>query len=254
MAPVRTPAILLRAHDYGDSSKILRFYTRDYGLVSVVARGVRGRSGKGTTTLASFASGELSAYVKPQRDLHTMKDFHCTALREGLASDVLRFGGASAAAELVLVHAEQEPQEAVFEALERALDVLESVEAAALPGSVLAALWTITESFGFAPQLDVCLRCSEPLKPDEIGRFDFSAGGMRCAECGEDAAGPRVGPIARTQLETLIRGEVPEGLSHPRRHLALVADFIAYHVVSKPLKSFRFLGSAMPPDAEVEDG
>lgn len=254
MAPVRTLAILLRAHDYGDSSRILRFYTRDHGLLSVVARGVRGRSGKGTTTLASFASGELSAYVKPQRDLHTMKDFHCTALREALASDVLRFGGASAAAELVLAHAEQDPQTAVFDALERALDALERVEAQRLPGTVLAALWTITESFGFAPQLDACVRCHEPLQPDEIGRFDFSAGGMRCAECGEDAAGPRVGPGARAQLDALIGGEVPDDLHHPRRHLALVADFIAYHVASKPLKSFRFLGGVMPADDEVADG
>jgi len=63
MAAVETPAVLLRAHDYGDSSRILRFFTRDYGLVSVIARGVRGRSGKGATTLASFASGELTAFM-----------------------------------------------------------------------------------------------------------------------------------------------------------------------------------------------
>ena len=100
MAPVRTPAILLRGYDYGDTSRILRFYTREHGLLSVVAKGVRGRSGKGAATLSSFATGELTAYVKPQRDLHTMKDFQCTRLREGLGREMLRFGGASAAAEL----------------------------------------------------------------------------------------------------------------------------------------------------------
>ena len=151
MAPVRTPAILLRAHDYGDSSRILRFYTRDHGLVSVVARGVRGRSGKGTTTLASFATGELTVYVKAHRELHTMKDFECTRLRDGLAGQVLRFAGASAAAEVVLAHAEQERQAGVFDALERAFDALVEVEPERLPGAVLAALWAITESFGVAP-------------------------------------------------------------------------------------------------------
>lgn len=251
MAPVDTPAVLLRAHDYGDSSRILRFYTRDHGMLSVVARGVRGRSGKGSTTLSTFASGDLTAYVKPQRDLHTMKDFHCTRLREGLAGDMLRFAGASAVGELVLVHSEQEPEPGVFEALERALDRLAEAESNALPGTVLAALWAITEAFGFAPQLDPCVRCDTPLGSSEVGRFDSAAGGVRCRSCGEDGAGPRVGPVAREQLAILLEGEIPSGLDHPRRHLALVSDFIAYHVASRPLKSLRFLGSLMPADADI---
>jgi DNA repair protein RecO (recombination protein O) len=245
---ISTPAILLRAHDYGDSSSILRFYTRDHGLVSVVARGVRGRSGKGTAVLSSYASGELSAFVKAQRDLHTMKDFRCTSLRDALATDVLRFGGAAAAAELVLAHAESESQLAVFSALEAAFDALAGTPRETLPGAVLAALWTITESFGFAPQLDSCIRCDTPLGPDDIGRFDFSAGGVRCPACSEDSAGPRIGPIARGQLEALLLGGVPQALTHTRQHLALVSDFIAYHVVSKPLKSLRFLASVLPAD------
>ncbi|MDA0329540.1 MAG: DNA repair protein RecO [Gemmatimonadetes bacterium] len=252
MAPVCTPAVLLRGHDYGDSSRILKFLTRDHGLVSVMARGVRGRSGKGTTTVASFASGELTAFVKSHRDLHTMKDFHCTRLREGLARDVLRFAGASAAAELVLAHAEQEPPSGLFEAVEQALNGLEEAPREDLAGRVLAGLWTITEAFGFAPQLEPCVRCDEPLGPDEIGRFDFAAGGIRCLRCGEDAAGPRVGPVARAQLAMLLAGEVPTGLSHARQHLGLVSDFVAYHVVAKPLKSLRFLGDVLPLDPEVE--
>ena len=78
MAPVGTRGVLLRGHDYGDTSRILRFYTLNYGLLSVMARGVRGRSGKGSTTISTFATGDLTAYVKTGRDLHTMKDFSCT--------------------------------------------------------------------------------------------------------------------------------------------------------------------------------
>ena len=246
--------MLLRAHDYGDSSRILRFYTRDYGLLSVVARGVRGRSGKGTTAVSNFASGELTVYVKPHRDLHTMKDFTCTDLRGGLAGEVLRFAGASAAAELVLAHTQQESERGVFEAIEGALNRLSSEPTETLPGAVLSGLWIITEAFGFAPQLNPCVRCDRPLGDEEVGRFDFAAGGVRCADCSQDAAGPRIGPIARSQLERLVGGEVPSGLSHTRQHLGLVSDFIAYHVVARPLKSLRFLGGVLPPDVEVPVG
>ena len=251
MAPVRTPAVLLRAHDYGDSSRILRFHTRDCGLLSVIARGVRTRSGKGTTTVASFVSGDLTAYVRPHRDLHTMKDFTCTRMRDRLGGEVLRFAGAAAAAELVLAHAERESAPDLFEAVERTLDGLEEAPSEDLPATILSGLWMITEAFGFAPQLNPCVRCHTPLEAEEVGRFDFAAGGVRCAACAEDAAGPRVGPIARRHLEALLSGDLPEGLTHSRQHLGLVSDFVAYHVVSRPLKSLHFLGGVLPPDAEV---
>ncbi|MDH3207659.1 MAG: DNA repair protein RecO [Gemmatimonadota bacterium] len=251
MAPIRTGAVLLRAHDYGDSSRILRFYTEGHGLLSVVARGVRGRSGKGTATMATFATGQLTVFVKAHRDLHTMKDFECTSLRHGLGSDVLRFTGASAAAELVLSHAEQETHPGLFEALVKALDDIEVAPMSDRAGTILAGLWTLTEAFGFAPQIDGCIRCGEVLEDTDVGRFDLAAGGVRCQACSEAAAGPRVGPGARRQLRALLRGELPPDLSHTRQHLALLEDFLAYHVISKPLKSLRFLGDLFPREAVV---
>ena len=249
MAPISTAAVLLRSYDYGDSSRILRFYTREHGLVSVVAKGVRGRLGKGAAGMASFASGELTVHVKSHRDLHTMKDFSCRRMREGLGRDMLRFAGASAVAELVLAHTEQEPQAGLHRALEAALDRLETVDAGALPAAVLAGLWTVTQELGFAPQVGACVRCGAGLEDDEVGRFDLAAGGVRCASCAEGAAGPRIGPVARGQLAALLAGEVPPELTHSRQHLGLVSDFVAWHVASRPLKSFRFLGSLLPDQA-----
>lgn len=219
--------------------------------MSVMAHGVRGKSGKGSAAVASFASGDLTVYLKAHRDLHTMKDFACVRLREGLGRDVLRFAGASTAAELVLSHAEQEPHEDLFEALESALDRMETVREPDVPAAVLAGLWTMIEALGFAPQIDVCVECDAPLSDTEVGRFDLSAGGIRCARCGEGRSGPRVGPGAREQLETLLAGGLPPGLTRARQHLALVADFVTYHVAPKPLKSFRFLDGMLPEDAEA---
>jgi hypothetical protein len=70
-----------------------------------------------------------------------------------------------------------------------------------------------------------------------------------CARCSEVAAGPRIGPIARSQLTALVAGELPPALTHSRQHLALVSDFVTFHVASKPLKSFRALGGLLPDDA-----
>ena len=250
MAPVSTSAVLLRSHDYGDTSRILRFYTEDYGLLSVMARGVRGRSGKGSTTVVTFATGTLTAFVKEHRDLQTMKDFACVSPREGLGKDVVRFAGASAVAELLLAHADRECHPELFAALESGLDALEAVNSAQAPAAALSGVWRITNAFGFAPQLDLCVRCDTELREDEVGRFDFAAGGVRCLTCGADAAGPRIGPVARAQIAQLLLGRFDDDLTHARRHLGVLSDFVAYHVVSKPLKSLRFLGDVLPTDEE----
>lgn len=240
---------MLRAHDYGDSSRILRFYTEGFGLLSVVAHGVRGRSGKGAGGVGSFASGELTAYVKPQRDLHTMKDFAPSRMREGLGRDPLRFAGASVAAELVLSHAEQERHEGLFDALERALDEVDVAEIGSVPWAVLTGLWTLIEALGFAPQVEACVRCGRLLGAEEIGRFDVMAGGVRCPDCAETSTGPRIGPVARGQLRDMLAAGEPRPLTHARQHFALVSDFVSYHVVPKPLKSIPFLSSLLPADA-----
>lgn len=251
MAPVSTPAVLLRAYDYGDTSRVLRFYTLRHGLLSTVARGVRGRSGKGGSPMTSFSSGDLVAYVKPHAELHTLKDFTAERARTHIGLDVLRFAGASSVAELVLAHAEQEAHAELFEALERELDRLDVVDPAALPGAILAALWQVTVTFGFSPQLDACMACGRALAPDELGRFDLEAGGVLCARCAGDQAAPRIGPVARRQLAELIGGSIPGDLAHPRRHLALLSDFVAHHVIQRPLKTLVFLGARLPADAEM---
>jgi len=243
--------VLLRSHPFGETSRILRFYTRNHGLLSVMARGVRTRSGKGSTTLDTFASGELTAYVKAQRDLHTMKDFACTRSRGKLGTSVLRFAGASAVAELVVAHTEEEPHPEVFDALEGSLDALESVEEGQVPAACISGAWRVVAAFGFAPELDACIRCGSLFGPDEMGRFDLAAGGALCPRCSEGSQGPRVGPVARDQLRALARGHLDVSVTHSRRHLALLADFIAFHVVPRPMKSLAFLGELLPQDEEV---
>jgi recombinational DNA repair protein (RecF pathway) len=200
--------------------------------------------------MATFASGDLTAFVRPHRDLHTMKDFRCTRLRGDIGADMLRFAGASAVAELVLHHTEQESHPDLFSALEAGLDSLEGASGAYLPTACLAGLWHIVEALGFAPQLDPCVVCVRPLEDDAVGRFDLAAGGVRCPACGEGAAGPRVGPGARRQIAQLLEGCIEPPVTHPRRHLGLVSDFVAYHVASTPMKSLGFLGDFLPAEED----
>jgi recombinational DNA repair protein (RecF pathway) len=113
-------------------------------------------------------------------------------------------------------------------------------------------LWTLVDALGFAPQVESCVRCGRGLGTDEVGRFDVVSGGVRCQGCADTANGPRMGPIARSQLIAMLAGETPPALTHARQHFSLVADFVSHHVVAKPLKSIPFLTSLLPADTPVQ--
>jgi len=181
-----------------------------------------------------------------------MKDFSCTRIRDGLGRDVLRFWGASAIAELVLIHADQERRPELFEAIECGFDALECADATQVPTAILSGIWQITRVSGFEPQLKTCIHCALDFAEDEVGRFDFPAGGIACLECSKEIDGPRIGPVARLQIMQLVQGRFDDAIDYPKKHLAVLSHFLSYHVVSRPLKSLEFMQQLLPEDVEPQ--
>jgi DNA repair protein RecO (recombination protein O) len=160
---VSTPAIILHAFPYGDTSKIARLATRDHGVQSVIAKGaMRPRSPFGAS-LQTLSAGVARFYLSPHRDLHTLAGFDVGDQHAALAGDVSRYAAATALAELVLRFAEAEPQPDVFHALSQGLDTLSTAPADRAPYEALAALWLVVAVLGFAPSVSDCVRCGRPL-------------------------------------------------------------------------------------------
>lgn len=249
--PVRTRAVLLRTHDYSETSRIHRYFTEDHGVVSVMARGIRKRSAKGGASAGSFDEVDLEVHLKPGRDLQTLRDVTLLRARPGLGRNPVAFAAAGVLGEIVLRHHGEEAAHLVFDGLGGALDRLAETPPDRVSGELLARGWTLVGQLGFQPQLDDCVMCGRALGSDEMARMDFEAGGVRCLrpECGERFAGPRVGPGARAQLRALLAGRVPDPLSHVRAHLRLFNDFTTVHVVGgRRLDAFRVFAALLPAD------
>ena len=248
MAIVTTDAILLRAHPFSESSRVLRFYTRDLGLVGVMARGIRRGASRGHGGVDTFGEGTAVIFMRDGRELQSLREFSLAKARFALAADFRRLAGASIAAEIVLRHAAEEPNAELYRALSRGLDRLGSAGPESIIGEVLALGWRISHALGFAPELTVCTGCGRLLEPDEMARFDLSAGGVRARECPAADGSRRIGPVARAQLLTLLEGDVPEELRGQGAHLTLLDDFVTFHMLGgRRIGSFGFL-DASPPD------
>jgi DNA repair protein RecO (recombination protein O) len=243
--------VLLRTHDYSETSRIHRYFTLDHGVVSVMARGIRKRSAKGGASSGLFDEVDLELHIRPGRDLQTLRDVALVRGRPGLGRNPAAFAAAGVLGEIVLRHHGEEEAEIVFEGLAAALDRISEAAADRIPGELLACGWHLVGQLGFHPQLTHCVTCGRAIGADDMARMDFEAGGVRCLrpECGERFAGPRVGPGARAQLAGLLQGRVPATLEHVRAHLRLFNDFTTVHVVGgRPLDAFRVFAALLPAD------
>lgn len=242
MAVVSTDSVVLRTFPYGETSLILRFYTRELGIVGVMAKGARKRGSRGAGVPSTFSRGVLTVYVKDGRGLQTMKDFATDRPRRAMGRDFLRFAAASVLGEILLRHAGEEGNPRLFFRLDDALDRVETVAAGELVPTLLAQGWTLVSELGYRPVLDRCIRCGAQPGEGEMGRFDFSAGGILCSGCMAGEPGPRIGPRAREQLRMLLEGRSDPDLPKLRAHLRVLEDFVTYHVSEgRPLDSFRIL-------------
>src|SRR6184192_2894748 len=93
-------AIVLHAFDYLESSRILRLVTRDGGVRSVLARGMRRSTRRFGAALDLYAQGTAELHTKTGRDLDTLGSFDIARSRPRLAMQLSRFSGASMIAEL----------------------------------------------------------------------------------------------------------------------------------------------------------
>lgn len=247
MPPITTPAIVLGALRYGDTSKIVRLATRDLGIRSALAKGaLRPRSRFGAS-LQLLSEGVAHLYLKESRDLQTLAAFDLTQLHVGLTGDLPRFAAAAALGEAAWRFSPAEPHPESYDLLSGALGVLETAPQEAVEVLGLRMLWRLVSVLGFAPALDRCARDGVPLPAGEPLRFSAAEGGGLCARCAEGQGLPQLSAEDRADLEALVSpgAELPTlDERHAAAHRRLFARFLRYHLAE---------GSEMPAIAFWED-
>lgn len=250
MALVTTRALVLQAFPYSETSKILRLFTHDQGLRSVIAKGALRPKSRYGGVLEPFTEGSATFYLKEGRDLHTLSGFDLIRSRQALGRTLAGFAGASLLAEIVLRFTTEEAYPALYDTLAAAWDAIGAAPPEAVPGVVFTGAWTLVVLLGFEPRTDECVVCGREVSPEEPVRFDPQAGGVACFGC--RPVGRVVDPASRAELGAMTRGETPGGpLVNPGLHRALLRVFLETHLTQdRPFRSLDlFLDHADEPTA-----
>ena len=248
MSLISADAIILQTFAYGETSRILKLLTRTHGLQSALAKGTRGPRSRFGGVLEPFVEGTITLNFRENRELQTLAGFELRRARQGLGRELLRLGGASLLAELVLRTGSEEPQPALYDAVRDALDRLEAAEPQDTERLILMLVWQLVGMLGFAPELDTCLSCGRAIGAEEETRFSYSAGGVLCTTCAVAGGGALLPPRARAALQSFLSGEsVP--LERTLGHWRLLQRYLDHHVLEGgTLRSFDFLTGSLPAE------
>src|ERR687890_2781898 len=228
-----TPAIVLSALRYSETSKIVRLATRDFGVQSAIAKGaLRPRSRFGGA-LQILSEGQAQLLMKEGRELNLLTTFDLRQLHVGLAADLERYSIACALAEVMLRFAPPDPAPESFEVPQRALEELESSPAAEVEPLGFRLLWELVSVLGFAPSVDACVIDGAPLSPEGALPFSTRDGGALCATCAVQRGATQLPDRDRADLVALLdpAAALPVlDARHKAAHRRLLARYIRYHL------------------------
>ncbi|MBX2989963.1 MAG: DNA repair protein RecO [Bacteroidetes bacterium] len=186
---VKTEGVVLSKMKYRDTSKILRLYTREFGKISVIAKGAREAKSKFRSALEPMNHVACVIYKKDNRDLQLLSQCDVVTPFRYLSEDMEKMRVGLSVVELadIASHAE-ERNEILFSLL---VDVLQTVNAAT-KNAVYALYYfemKMSAILGFDPQLESCVHCNVgiPEGLEESGRYVVTHDGILCKNCSDNS-------------------------------------------------------------------
>lgn len=241
---VKTEAIVLKSFDFRETSKIVTFYTREFGKIRGVMKGVRKDPRKFGSSVDKFTVNDIVFYQYRNSDIHLISQCDMKEFYSPIRQDLKRMTAASYILELIdtMLPIEQKNED-IYDLILQYLSSLQTDEDV----NKLVHIFQIkTLSYsGFRPHLDSCVKCTK--KVEGQTRFSMRLGGLVCDICRSNDGD--VSPISRGTVASIIHIEKSEwdqtlrlGLSAViKKELKYVLNnFLVFHL-EKNLRSARFV-------------
>lgn len=176
----KTEAIVLNKRDFRETSLIVDLYSRDFGKIGGLLKGIRTEPGKFASNLETFSFNEVIFYHKRDSGLHLVTQCDLKDSFERVRTSIDKITTASFMMELI--NAVMQPEDKNEEVFDLALNCLNELKTSPFPEKILTIfkIKMLTLS-GFKPHFDSCIACDEKILGQ--AKFSLSLGGLLCERC-----------------------------------------------------------------------
>lgn len=243
MAIQKTDAMILKTMPFRSTSLIVTFFTRNFGKVRALVKGVRQEGEMRGGIFELFSRIEIIYYEKTRSDLHLVTESFLLDAYTALHGSLEAIAYAGYFSDLVdQVSEVHDPHVEIYELLDFAYRYLSCV-----PGPRMARLFEIKllNEIGWLPHLENCLDCGKDVI--EKGFFSSRQGGLYCPQCAyknPDAKPLNAEPLfilrhyIQNDLDTCLKQSVSRDAE---AELELFMSRFLLERLNKPLKSQIFL-------------
>jgi DNA repair protein RecO (recombination protein O) len=195
-------AIVLNKRDLRETSLLVDFYTREFGKICGVLKGIRTDPKKFASNLEIFSLNEIIFYRKTHSHIHLISQSDKTADFTGIRQSLERSTAASFMMEMINAVMQLEDKNA--EVFDLTLAALKELQTNYTPEKI-ATIFKIKmlALSGFKPHFDSCVSCLDRISGQS--RFSLSLGGLLCAHCAPKDAASR--SIFRGTVATVLHIE-----------------------------------------------
>ena len=189
-------AIVLRVTDYNDRDALLTVLTRNYGKLTIKARGLRRKNSPLIAPCQLLAFGEFTLFE--YKGQYTINEAHSLALFQGLRRDLGKLSLGTYFAQAAEVLSQEDMPNP--ELLSLVLNSLHALDQLGKPELMVKSVFELRAASiaGYTPDLFGCNVCGSQAS----AYFDISGGALLCEKCRSGAAGIRL-PVSQAVLDAM---------------------------------------------------
>jgi DNA repair protein RecO (recombination protein O) len=251
MSICKASALVLKSTSLRESSRIITLYSKEFGKMKVVAKGMLLPESRFGGNLENFSEVNIVFYKRENAELYTLSQVDLINPFHKICLDLDRFAIASTGMELLdkLVSWE-EPSPKVFDLSLDFLAQIESTGENSLKKVLLGYVLKLVTILGYKPKLEDCVVCDKKIK-GKIIFFSPERGGLVCPSCLMDDGFyikftkdsiEKANKLRRLSLKSA--GKIKMSEMESDEVLCGILDFLDFHIGrGKDLKSMEFFKS-----------
>jgi DNA repair protein RecO (recombination protein O) len=246
----KSEAIILRTHPYKETSLIVSSYTKDFGKINGLAKGVKRPPGRYGSSFQPFSLNEVVFYERKESDLVTIAQCDLKDSFENIRGNLTKTAYASYLSELTDEVTElQDKNEELFQLLLLVLKLLNESKEEEAERLIRIFEVKLLILAGLMPALDSCVGCRK--KISHTPRFSLSLGGVVCPDCFPQdpkaqviskGAVSTISYLQKASLKDALRLKFTPKIAEELKHI--LSSFIEFQL-EKPLKTLSFLQSIL---------